>query len=117
MREWLIIQAQLQQDYVDANNARHLLELIEAVYGESITTGLMLCKALSDTNALPQLEQRACSLLAYSTLHCEQRAAIYYCLSQARWRANDRVGARRAHELYLSLIDENEAFKNETVTS
>ncbi|NVK57437.1 MAG: hypothetical protein HWE26_17680 [Alteromonadaceae bacterium] len=117
MREWLLMQAHLQQDYVDSHNAEHLLEIIEAAYGESVTTGLMLCKAFCETGELPKLEAKASSLLAYSTLSCEQRASIYFFLSQARWRAEDRIGARRAYELYLSLINEEEAVAYEALTT
>lgn len=109
MREWLMLQAELQQAYAQPEKAISLLELIESVYGESVTTSLMLCKAWTSTGQVEQLESKVSALLAHAPLSCERRAAIYYCLSLARWKANDRVGARKAHHLYLSLISESEA--------
>lgn len=98
------MQAQMQQDYADTEKAISLLELVEAVYGADVTTGLMLCRAWSDSGRLEPLEKKVEHLLSNNQLSCEQRAATYYCLSAARWNAGDRIGARKAHRLYTSLM-------------
>lgn len=102
-RQWLLMQAQLQQDYASNEKAVSLIKLVESVYGADLETGLMLCRAWADLGELTLLEQRVERLLAENQLTCEQRAAIYYCLSFSRFQARDLVGARRAHQLYLSL--------------
>lgn len=112
-RKWLLMQAQMQQDYADASKAIPLLELVEAAYGADLTTGLMLCRAWSDSGMLEPLEDKVNYLLAHHELTGQQRAAIYYCLSVARWKAGDRVGARKAHRLYSSLINLNLQEANE----
>ncbi|RJG42785.1 hypothetical protein [Motilimonas pumila] len=106
-RKWLLMQAQMQQDYADSEKAISLLKLVEAVYGADLTTGLMLCRAWSDSGMLEPLEEKVNILLAQHELSGEQRAAIYYCLSVARWNAGDRIGARKAHRLYASLMTSN----------
>lgn len=102
-RQWLLMQAQLQQDYASNEKAVSLLKLVESVYGADLETGLMLCRAWADLGELALLEERVERLLAENQLNCEQRAAIYYCLSFSRYQVNDLIGARRAHQLYLSL--------------
>lgn len=102
-RQWLLMQAQLQQDYACNEKAVSLIKLVESVYGADLETGLMLCRAWADLGELNLLETRVEKLLAEHQLSCEQRAAIYYCLSFSRYQANDLIGARRAHQLYLSL--------------
>lgn len=102
-RQWLLMQAQLQQDYASNEKAVSLINLVESVYGADLETGLMLCRAWADLGELTLLEQRVERLLADNQLNCEQRAAIYYCLSFSRYQADDLIGARRAHQLYLSL--------------
>ncbi len=104
-RKWLLMQAQMQQDFADSGKAISLLKLVEAVYGADLTTGLMLCRAWSDSGMLEPLEDKVNYLLSHHALTGQQRAAIYYCLSVARWKAGDRVGARKAHRLYSSLIN------------
>lgn len=106
MREWILIQAQLQLDYASVDKAISLLELVEAVYGESLTTGLMLCKAWMKQNAREKLETRTKKLLQLPSLSAEQSAAIHYCISSTRWRTKDRVGARNAHKQYMSFISQ-----------
>ncbi len=103
-RDWLLLQAQMQLDYSDLDKAITLLELVESAFGSDITTGLMLCRAWSETGKLAPLEEKASQLLSGTELNREQRAAIYYCLSVTRWRACDRVGARKARKLYTTLI-------------
>jgi len=116
-RKWLLMQAQLQQNYADSEKAISLLELVESVYGADLTTGMMLCRAWSDSGMLAPLEDKVNYLLSHHELSCEQRAAIYYCLSIARWKAGDRVGARKSHRLYTSLIAENALDENEELTN
>ncbi len=110
------MQAQLQQEYAQPQKAITLLELVESVFGESITSGLMLCQAWTKTGELIKLEDKVDLLLAKGELTCEQRAAVYYCLSQARWKADDKVGARRAHKLYLSLIQSLESNDEKSIS-
>lgn len=117
MKQWLILQAQLQQNYANPTKAITLLELVEAVYGEEVGTGLMLCHAWSTVGELEPLEKKVEILLAHGELSCEQRAAVYYCLSVARWKAGHKVEARKAHRLYLSLVAKEETITHENLST
>ena len=117
MKQWLILQAQLQQNYASPKKAITLLELVEAVYGEEVGTGLMLCQAWSTVGELEPLERKVEFLLAHGELSCEQRAAVYYCLSVARWKAGQKVEARKAHRLYLSLIAKEDIKRHEKLST
>lgn len=103
-REWLLMHAQMQLDYADWAKAITLLELVEAIYGDDVTTGLMLCRAWGKSGKLAQLKKRADYLLTMEMTN-EQHAAIYYCLSEALWKSGDKSGSRRARRRYLALIN------------
>lgn len=103
-REWLLMHAQMQLDFADVDKAVTLLELVEAAYGADMTTSFMLCRAWVASGALVKLENKAKNLLLNEKLTSEQRAVIYYCLSVARWKADDRAGARQARESYSAFM-------------
>lgn len=100
MRAWLLMQAQLQLDYVAAENALILLELLEAVYGQSNSSGLLLCRTWASLGERKKLELRANKLLSDGQLQADQKAALYLCISTVRWQQGDPAGARRARSTY-----------------
>jgi len=100
------MQSQLQLEYASVESAVVLLELVEALYGHSVSSGLMLCKAWTKLNEKDKLEKKAKTLLSNPALENQQAAAIHYCLSEVRWRAKERVGARKAHASYTSSVTE-----------
>ncbi|VUD69235.1 hypothetical protein TDB9533_04602 [Thalassocella blandensis] len=111
MKEWLLMQAHLQLDYAGVDNAITILEFVEETYGESITTGLMLCKAWSQINEAVKLEVRARKMLNNIELSNQQRAAIYFCLSQVRWVSGNKNAARKAYLSYNLHIKEQSDLK------
>lgn len=110
-REWLLMQAQMQLDYGKVKNAEALLELLEAIYSESISSGLMLCKAWALLQEKDKLEKKAKMLLTNPAISCSQCAAIYFCLSTVRWKANECEAARQAYVLYRSYVMEMKSFE------
>ncbi|GLS24669.1 hypothetical protein [Marinibactrum halimedae] len=104
MKEWLLIQAQLQLDYASVNDAIVLLELFESAYGDSLSSGLMLCKAWGRTGDIVVLERRIKELLKHPELSKDQAAALYVCLRNARWHQENILGAKKAQAAYRSAI-------------
>ncbi|WP_226648324.1 hypothetical protein [Microbulbifer variabilis] len=107
----MLTQAQLQLDYADVNKAVALLLLIETVYGKSLSTGLMLCKAWMSLNDLKNLESKSRELLKTYNLSREQSAAIYFCLSEVHWKLGNSDAAKLARRNYLNLINEGSSSK------
>lgn len=103
VREWLLMQAQLQMDYAEPKNAVVLLQLIESIFGENKTTGLMLCKAFMKTKELEKLRLRSETLLK-DTLTQQQRASVYYCLSTTSQNVGEYSMAKLAYTSYRNLI-------------
>ncbi len=100
MRLWLLMQAQLQLDYVTADNAVVLRDLLETVFGDSLSSGLMLCRAWAGLGERKKVELRANKMLSDGQLKADQKAALYLCIRSVRWQQGDSAGARRAHTTY-----------------
>lgn len=104
MRAWLLIQAQLQLDYGVTANAVTLLEVFEAVYGQTVRSGLMLCRAWLSLNQRENIENRAKAMLENLSLTQRQTAVLHLCMSHVRLHSGDYTRARYAYVDYQRLI-------------
>ncbi|EPP5332821.1 type III secretion system chaperone VscY [Vibrio harveyi] len=100
--ELLLIHAALQVQYQKPEQAITLLDALLEIEPEHQEARQTLAVACLNSGRYIRSIELCESLLEANN---SNKAGLWFCLSQARWKQNDVEGARRAHRRYLKSLN------------